>query len=423
MYNSSSVYLLTDIDDHACAHMPAPKSPSPRSAGHKARAPTAALGHADVNCKAAKPCGSAAQAPPLKKNLEPPSSKALDLEGPAPATKEELEALLDEFWAAIVGGTVDSAACVPSVDFRRYSAFHLDSFIRIKFEPLRASISHGAGAGTQSLFRALRSKWTRAEAVSLAQADWLSDSVRLASGQSVVTRRHVFTSLVSLALWWGSPEFESGNAGGGGAAAALVPAAGGAAAGVCGWCRVFLSILLQCIARHEAAAGGFESAFALAPLEDVPTGCCVRAFLKARSCSRKGGNAGSPAAAPGPNSPQAGGGCDCARPASTAAANYNNGSDSDSNSSSDGDGTPLPRSPSSSSSGSNSSSGPCDPCDPAGAWSAALAGALLRSLERSDVKVGHDQRRLWDRTHLRRHALANRLRARLEAGDSHILEL
>eukprot|EP00741_Cyanophora_paradoxa_P009982 tig00000157_g9668.t1 len=246
-----------------------------------------------------------------------------------PAAQHDVEVLLDKFWAAIVRGTVKSAARVPAVNFERYSAFHL------------------------ALFRALRSKWTRAEAVSLAQADWLSDSVRDGSGQSVVTRRHVQTSLVNLALWWGTPE------GGAGELGECAPAAEPAARGV--WCRDFLSVLLKCIARRDAASG----AYTVAPFEEVDVGCCVRAAVRLRkaSASPRGGSS--------------------------------DGSDGESSDAS-----------------SSASSGLRDP-----AWSEAVARALLSSLERPDVVVGDDRRRLWDRTHLRRHVLANRLRGRLESGD------
>eukprot|EP00741_Cyanophora_paradoxa_P007627 tig00001177_g7377.t1 len=238
---------------------------------------------------------------------------------------------LAQLWAAIVNGTAKSASFVSAVDFEHYSAFHL------------------------ALFRALRTKWTRDEAVSLAQADWLSDSVREASGQSVVTRRHVQTSLVNLALWWACPE--DGEA--------LEPAARGA------WCRDFLAALLACIGRRDAASGGL----AVAPYQEVPVGCCVRAALRLRRRMR-------------------------------AAAAASDGSDGEASDSS-----------SASSSASSSSASELEL-----SWSEAAARAILSSLERPDMKVEEGQRRLWDRTHLRRHALANRLRGRLQAGAVTLLD-
>eukprot|EP00741_Cyanophora_paradoxa_P024879 tig00000317_g24020.t1 len=257
--------------------------------------------------------------------------------------QEELEAVLDEarpaphIYSSIVGGTVESAARVPAVEFKPYSAFHL------------------------ALFRALRTKWTRAEAVSLAEADWLSDSVRGVDGQSVVTRRHVQSSLVNLALWWGA---SSGSECGAGDREAPGSAMDREPGGRAAWCRDFLAALLECIAREDAASG----ALSVAPFDEVPVGCCVRAALRIRLRSR------SPSTSPSPSP-----------------------SDVDS-----------------------SSSGPSSPprCAVDPAWLAAAARAILSSLERPDVKVGEDRRRLWDRTHLRRHALANRLRGRLESGHA-----
>eukprot|EP00741_Cyanophora_paradoxa_P022960 tig00021531_g22179.t1 len=275
----------------------------------------------------AKPAPADAPEPTCK--AQSPSCPSISSEE---AQSQELEALLSELWAAIVNGTAKSASFVSAVDFEHYSAFHL------------------------ALFRALRTKWTRDEAVSLAQADWLSDSVREASGQSVVTRRHVQTSLVNLALWWACPE--DGDA--------LEPAARGA------WCRDFLAALLACIGRRDAASGGL----AVAPYQEVPVGCCVRAALRLRRRMR----------------------------AAAAASDGSDGEASDSSSAS-------------SSASSSSSASELEL-----SWSEAAARAILSSLERPDMKVEEGQRRLWDRTHLRRHALANRLRGRLQAGAVTLLD-
>eukprot|EP00741_Cyanophora_paradoxa_P007628 tig00001177_g7378.t1 len=255
----------------------------------------------------AKPAPADAPEPTCK--AQSPSSPSISSEE---AQSQELEALLSELWAAIVNGTAKSASFVSAVDFEHYSAFHL------------------------ALFRALRTKWTRDEAVSLAQADWLSDS------------------LVNLALWWRARRTATRWSRRRGARGAATSSP-----------------------RSSRASGAGTRPPAASPSRPTggPVGCCVRAALRLRKRMR-------------------------------AAAAASDGSDGEASDSS-----------SASSSASSSSASELEL-----SWSEAAARAILSSLERPDMKVEEGQRRLWDRTHLRRHALANRLRGRLQAGAVTLLD-